>query len=120
MKTGDLVCLAVAAALGNQTVLADRMDGSKLHNLTKEVETPHLEWAEKLPGGTLKTLFVVSLSQARAAVEAAAEDGIQLETTYTGKALAGLMTHARHRGEGWRRVLFWNTFNSRPVPGSSR
>ncbi len=46
------------------------------------------------------------------AVEAAAADGIHLETTYTGKALAGMMAHVKQRRVGWRRVLFWNTFNS--------
>ncbi len=46
------------------------------------------------------------------AVAAAAADSLHLETTYTGKALAGLMTYVRQRREGWRRVLFWNTFAS--------
>jgi 1-aminocyclopropane-1-carboxylate deaminase/D-cysteine desulfhydrase-like pyridoxal-dependent ACC family enzyme len=53
-------------------------------------------------------------SAGQLAVSAAAADGIHLETTYTGKALAGLMTHVRQRRAGWRRVLFWNTFNSMP------
>jgi D-cysteine desulfhydrase len=46
------------------------------------------------------------------AVAAAEADSILLETTYTGKGLAGLMTHVRQRRAGWRNVLFWNTFNS--------
>jgi len=46
------------------------------------------------------------------AVAAARADGIQLETTYTGKAMAGLMAHVRQRRVGWHNVLFWNTFNS--------
>lgn len=46
------------------------------------------------------------------AVAAAEADSIHLETTYTGKALAGLMAHVRQRRVGWQSVLFWNTFNS--------
>lgn len=44
------------------------------------------------------------------------ELGLQLETTYTGKALAALLSDlgdGRLRG---RTVLFWNTYNSRPLP----
>lgn len=48
----------------------------------------------------------------QSAVSAAESDGIHLETTYTGKALAALMTHVKQRRVGWRNVLFWNTFNS--------
>ena len=48
----------------------------------------------------------------QSAVSAAESDGIHLETTYTGKALAALMAHVKQRRVGWRNVLFWNTFNS--------
>ena len=37
--------------------------------------------------------------------------GGELTTRRLRKALAGLMTHVRHRGPGWKHVLFWNTFN---------
>jgi D-cysteine desulfhydrase len=44
---------------------------------------------------------------AAAAVARAAGEGLELETTYTGKALAGLIARAPHlRGP----ILFWNTF----------
>ncbi len=46
------------------------------------------------------------------AVAAAAADDLRLETTYTGKAMAGLMAYVRQRRAGWRHVLFWNTFAS--------
>jgi len=49
----------------------------------------------------------------RRAVElAAAEEGLALETTYTGKAMAALLDR-RPGGE----VLFWNTHNSRDMSG---
>jgi D-cysteine desulfhydrase len=48
--------------------------------------------------------------EAEAAVAAAAEHGIQLETTYTGKCLAALRNSRAELPEG--PILFWNTFNS--------
>ena len=44
---------------------------------------------------------------------AAAQLGLQLETTYTGKAFAALLDDLGDRGGD---VLFWNTYNSRPLP----
>lgn len=45
---------------------------------------------------------------------AAGEKGIKLEGTYTGKAMAALRADASaFRG---KTVLFWNTYNSRPLP----
>lgn len=43
-------------------------------------------------------------------------EGLQLETTYTGKALAALIADARAGKLRDRRVMFWNTYNSRPMP----
>lgn len=43
-------------------------------------------------------------------------EGLHLETTYTGKALAALLADAAAGKLRDRRVLFWNTYNSRPVP----
>jgi D-cysteine desulfhydrase len=37
------------------------------------------------------------------------EEGIELETTYTGKTMAGLIHFAREKGKG--NILFWNTHN---------
>lgn len=48
---------------------------------------------------------------ASAAVEQASRlEGLALETTYTGKALAGAIRFARRAGG--RRLLFWNTYNA--------
>jgi D-cysteine desulfhydrase len=41
-------------------------------------------------------------------------EGLALETTYTAKTMASLLDHCRSRGAG-RRILFWNTFNSRDL-----
>jgi len=50
------------------------------------------------------------------AVERAAEVGIKLETTYTGKALAALIADAASGLLGDERVVFWDTYNSAPMP----
>ncbi len=49
------------------------------------------------------------------AVSLAAEWGLTLETTYTGKALGALLSDAREGCLADSRVLFWNTYNSRPL-----
>ncbi len=54
---------------------------------------------------------------AEAAVAAAAEHGIRLETAYTGKCLAGLMAGRSELPEG--PILFWNTFSSVDVAASA-
>lgn len=43
-------------------------------------------------------------------------EGLALEGTYTGKAMAALVADARDGRLGDRTVLFWNTYNSRPFP----
>jgi hypothetical protein len=49
---------------------------------------------------------------AQAAVESAAHCGIHLETTYTGKTLAGLRERVRRGPWPDRPVLFWNTYHA--------
>ena len=43
-------------------------------------------------------------------------EGLELDTTYTGKALGALVHDARHGEAAGKRVLFWNTYNGRPYP----
>jgi D-cysteine desulfhydrase len=45
-----------------------------------------------------------------------ATERLQLDTTYTGKALAALLHDARETKTAGRRALFWNTYNGRPYP----
>jgi hypothetical protein len=47
---------------------------------------------------------------------AAEQLGLALETTYTGKAFAALINDMPQN----RRVLFWNTYNSVPLPVDTR
>jgi 1-aminocyclopropane-1-carboxylate deaminase/D-cysteine desulfhydrase-like pyridoxal-dependent ACC family enzyme len=41
-------------------------------------------------------------------------EGVRLDGTYTGKALAALLRDARSGALAGQTVLFWNTYNSRP------
>ncbi|MEM8683728.1 MAG: pyridoxal-phosphate dependent enzyme [Pseudomonadota bacterium] len=49
---------------------------------------------------------------------AADELGLTLEPTYTGKAFRGLLADRRQQAD--RRVLFWNTYNSKPLAADTR
>jgi D-cysteine desulfhydrase len=49
-----------------------------------------------------------------AAIAQAAAHGLALESTYTGKAFAAFLQRLRDTPGD---VLFWNTFNSHPLPG---
>lgn len=57
---------------------------------------------------------------ATSAVVAARELGITLETTYTGRAFAALLADAEAGKLGDTDVLFWNTYNSAPMPPPGR
>ena len=41
--------------------------------------------------------------------------GISLEATYTGKAMAALLQDLDENRDGRENILFWNTYNSRPL-----
>lgn len=45
--------------------------------------------------------------------------GIQLEGTYTGKALAALLADLEAGRLAGRHVLFWNTYNGQPLPAEA-
>mgnify|MGYP003634138268 CR=1 FL=1 len=55
----------------------------------------------------------------RAVDIAARELNLRLETTYTGKAMAALL-HDLDSSDSDARYLFWNTYNSRPLPTFDR
>ncbi len=50
------------------------------------------------------------------AVALAAAAGLKIETTYTGKAFAALLADGRAGRLAGQRVLFWDTYNSAPLP----
>ncbi len=63
--------------------------------------------------------YAVATPACREAVQRAAERGIALETTYTGKALAALRHDAAAGRLDGKTVVFWNTYNSRPLPATA-
>lgn len=60
--------------------------------------------------------YGVVTPETTAAVEAAAAAGVKLETTYTGKAMAALLADAAQGALDGQHVLFWDTYNSAPMP----
>ena len=56
--------------------------------------------------------------EAKQAIDLMAEcEGIELEFVYTGKTLAALVDAVGRPEFQGKRILFWNTYNSMPVPG---
>jgi len=55
----------------------------------------------------------------RAVEVASHEMGLALETTYTGKAMAAMLHDLGQPGASRQSMLFWNTYNSRPLPAGS-
>lgn len=68
-----------------------------------------------LGGGYAKTNAVVD----RAVEIAHDELGLSLEPTYTGKAMAAMLSDLDERQYAGQSMLFWNTYNSRSLPAGS-
>ncbi len=63
--------------------------------------------------------YARSNSDTEHAIEFAADEmGLSLEATYTGKTMAALLHDLAGPKLAGRPVLFWNTYNSRPLPVS--
>jgi len=60
--------------------------------------------------------YGVVTPESLAAVARAADVGLALETTYTGKAFAAMLADAREGLLAESDVTFWNTYNSAPMP----
>ena len=63
--------------------------------------------------------YGAATASARAAVAAAADCGLQIETTYTGKCLAAVIERTQREGAPGGPILFWNTFNAVDVEKSA-
>ncbi|MDZ4169288.1 MAG: pyridoxal-phosphate dependent enzyme [Coriobacteriia bacterium] len=64
--------------------------------------------------------YGVPTTQSVEAVRVATEAGIPAETTYTGKALAALLADSVSGALDDADVLFWDTYNSSPLPPAGR
>lgn len=60
--------------------------------------------------------YGVPTPETLAAVDVARKAGVTLETTYTGKAFAALLADAATGALAGQHVVFWNTYNSAPMP----
>ncbi len=71
----------------------------------------------ELRGEFLGDGYAEATAAAREALELMRDlGGIRLETTYTAKAFAALVSDARSGRLAGRRVAFWNTYSSAPYP----
>ncbi|NIV17177.1 MAG: pyridoxal-phosphate dependent enzyme [Woeseiaceae bacterium] len=102
--------LAMQSLIRKTGTLMHMLDASVPGDLASRV---NLSFRDEFFGGG----YARSNESTDRAVELAkAEFGITLETTYTGKAMAALL-HDLDRSAG--KVLFWNTYNSRPLPAGT-
>jgi len=87
-----------------------RLDASVPINLA---DRAHVRWRDDYFGGG----YAVSDETTAAAVRCAKDDlCLSLETTYTGKAMAALLHDLESPEYAGETCLFWNTYNSRPLP----
>jgi D-cysteine desulfhydrase len=83
---------------------------------------PRLEIRERdfdLVRSQLGAGYGAATPAARTAVATAADLGLAIETTYTGKCLAALIERVRSQGAPRGPILFWNTFNAIDVAKSA-
>lgn len=101
---------AFARLLRKTAMLLQRYDASIPADLGDRVR---LRWRDEFFAGG----YAVTDSVTDAAVALAKRSlGLELETTYTGKAMAALVRDLRSADYDGGHYLFWNTFNSRPLP----
>ena len=137
-STGTAVGLAIGFAaagvrtrvVGVRVIPADVVSLEQLREVAQGALTL-LDWLdasfptlrpEDLPlevrEGFLGSGYAVPTKAGREAIELAARAGIVLESTYTAKTLAALLADARAGSLAGANVVFWNTYNSRPLTGS--
>jgi len=125
LQLADLDCQVIAvqvtpAFLSGQEAHVRLFDetASLLHALCPDITVP----ADPLANIThTDSQFGEGYGEATTAGKAAVEllektEGIALETTYTGKALAALVADDRDDLLSGQTTLFWNTYNSHPYP----
>jgi len=120
LPTCVVVVQVTADAFGGPDVLARLFSdtNTELHRLDSQV--PILD--EPLKQVEMRKEFLGEgyaqvTNEGRAAIELLQQtQDIALDTTYTAKAMAALISDARAGRLDSRQALFWNTYNSRPYP----
>jgi len=92
------------------TLMMNRLDPSIPDDLW---ERTRLCWRDSFFG---KGYAVSDSTTATAVARARTELGLSLEPTYTGKAMAALLRDLESQEYAGEKCLFWNTYNSRPLP----
>ena len=89
-----------------------RLDGSvpeDLHERTK-IRVRDKFFGPGYAKGTDETFEAIAFARS--------EFDLTLEPTYTGKAMAALVHDLRNSRLAGENLLFWNTYNSRPLPAA--
>jgi len=111
------------ATVANEAVIA-RLASDTIELLRKhEPSFPALvpsDLALTLREGFYEPGYAAVTPQAAAAVALARELGVKLETTYTGRAFAALLADAADGKLADADVVFWDTYNSAPMPAPGR
>ncbi len=96
-----------SAILANRTLNLMRCYGASL-------PFDSMSWRDfTILDGFLGRCYGDPTSESLRCVDIAERHGYRLETTYTGKTLAGLQAYVARHGLSEKTVLYWNTFNSR-------
>lgn len=101
---------AVLAGLARETVALLR----SLDPSFPELSRPDLRF--ELREEFFEPGYAEASDEVEAAVAKAGADGLKLESTYTGKAFAALLADAAAGRLARRDVVFWDTYNSAPLP----
>lgn len=96
--------------LRKTTLMMNRLDPSIPDDLFKHTR---LCWRDDFFG---RGYAVSDATTATAVSRAKTELGLSLEATYTGKAMAALLHDLESQEYTGGNCLFWNTYNSRPLP----
>ena len=101
---------AFARLMRKTAMLLHRYDASIPADLDSRVR---LQWRDEFFAGG----YAVSDSVTDGAVALAKQSlGLDIETTYTGKAMAAMVRDLTSADYDGGHYLFWNTYNSRPLP----
>ena len=120
LPTRIVVVQVTPDAIGGPDLLARLFTetNAELHRLDPQVRIldkpmQQVEMRRDFLGGG----YAQPTDEGRAAIELLEQtQGITLDTTYTAKAMAALISDARAGRLDSKEVLFWNTYNSRPDP----
>ncbi len=119
MRTRVQAVRVLPAAQGDAEALSRTVEEGVAALREFDADFPPLSCADlaiDVRGEFLGEGYAIPTPAALKAVALAAESGLALETTYTGKSLSAVVHDAGGGQLDDAAVLFWNTYNSRPLP----